>query len=215
MINKTILLFDIDETLFDTDRYKEDLSNRFSVELGYRSAEEFSPVFKELLELTVIERLYFDPTFFLEAAYATRKKDTTLERLDEIFWDKSLFENKLYPDVIKTLEVFSHKEDLILGILSTGDVRHQREKISQILHFFNEGDINIFSDKIAVLEGVLKKYHDFGIVVVDDRMEVLKRIKLINPLAKAVLICRGEITKEQNNFDGIFTELRDILSLIN
>ena len=215
MINKTVLLLDIDETIFDTNRYKEELSSRLSVELGYQSPEEFFSLFKELLELTVVKRLYFDPVFFLEAAYATRKQDTTLERLDEIFWDKSLFENKLYPDVINTLESLSHKEDLVLGILSTGDRRHQGEKIGSIRHFFDESNINIFPDKIAVLEEILKKYETFRVVVIDDRTEILERIKLLNSSVKTILMCRGEKASDQDSFDRIFTDLHDILSLIN
>lgn len=215
MIKNTALLLDIDDTIFATDLYKEALASKLAVELGYQSADEFSPIFRQLLKATIVARLYFDPIYFLEVAYTVRKKETTLERLDEIFWDRALFASKLYPEVEKVLELLSKNQKVTLGILSTGDTRHQLQKISSVQHFFRDSNINVFTDKIAVMGEVLKKYQTSQIVIVDDRREILKRVKLLNPSAKVFLMCRGELAKDAGGLDGIFTNLHDILSIIN
>lgn len=213
---KTTLLLDIDSTVFDTAAYKRSLADALGSELGFENVADFEIIFRKAMQSTLQSCSYFDPTFFIKEMYAVRRRDTTLEVLDEIFWSDSLFCNKLYPDVVGFLTELSSNDTVLLTIHSTGDLRHQRRKIQEILHFFKDENIHIFRDKIAVIENTLEQYSDDNVIVIDDREEVLRAAKLVRENIQTVLVVReGEALPKPEGVTMVSSTLSDIITLID
>jgi len=213
---KTTVLLDIDSTVFDTSSYKRSLADALRLELGFEIVSEFEITFRKALQSTLQSCSYFDPGFFIKEMYEVRRRDTTLEVLDKIFWSDTLFTNKLYPDVIDFLTELSSNDTVHLAIHSTGDLRHQRRKIQEILHFFKDENINIFRDKIAVIENTLKQYSDDDVIIIDDREDVLRAAKLVQKNIQTVLVVREmESLPKSEEFSMVSNSLSDIITLID
>ncbi len=213
---KTTLLLDIDSTVFDTTSYKRSLAEALGSELGFEKVSEFEIAFRKAMQNTLQSCSYFDPAFFIKEMYGVRRRDTTLEVLDEIFWSDTLFTNKLYPDVVDFLTELSSSDTVLLAIHSTGDLKHQRKKIQQILHFFKDENIHIFRDKIAVIENTLKQYSDDNVIIIDDREDVLRAAKLVRKNVQTVLIVREvESLPKSEEVSMVSNSLSDIITLID
>ncbi len=213
---KTTLLLDIDSTIFDTPSYKRELAEALGSELGYRDVSEFDLIFRKALRDTVQACSYLDPSSFIKEMYEVRRKDTSLEALDEVFWNDALYSNKLYPDVIEFLKDLSTHDDVLLTIHSTGDSRHQRKKIVEILHFFKDENIHIFQDKIAVIENTLDQYNEDKVIIIDDREDVLRAAKLAREEIQTVLVLReGLVVPKPEGFTIVSGVLSDIITLID
>lgn len=188
---KKIVLFDIDYTLFDTDSYRQILYPRLAQELGVsedelrRFRQEFEPEMKDRFG-------HYNPDFFLQKIQTITQKDVPLEKLEEIFWDKVIYSNVLNA---KTKDVLSQLQEnnISLGLLSTGDKRHQLAKIDSMIAYFPEESHHIFPNKIESIKDVLENYSSFQVYIIDDLPEVLAKAKEINRRVKTILIKANKV----------------------
>ena len=198
--------------MFDTPRYKKELSSLLANELGYKE-EEFTSLFADALKQTVEVCSYLDPSFFLQEIFKVHRADTTLERLDEIFWNKDLYLGKIYQEVPEVLLKLRQRSDVVLAIHSTGDTMHQLRKIEPIRDYFVDENLNIFTNKIANLKNTLEKYRGNEIIVVDDVDEVLLTAQRISTDVKTVLVQRSNVTAPKNTYSKSLSSFYDIIAL--
>lgn len=188
---KKIVLFDIDYTLFNTDSYRQILYPRLAQELGVsedelrRFRQEFEPEMKERFG-------HYNPEYFLQKIQTLAKNTISLEKLEEIFWDKVMYSGVLNAkarDVLTQLQ----ESNINLGILSTGDKKHQLAKIDSVKAYFPEESHHIFPNKIESIKDVLENYSDFQVYIIDDLPEVLAKAKEINSTVKTILIKTNKV----------------------
>lgn len=204
-MKNTIILFDIDETLFDPQKY---LTLVFShvAKILHVSETIFSQEAWELFRKFREKEQRFTPDVFAEVI--ARKYMLSFSDTAKIFWDEKLFAEALYSDVMPTLKKLA--KDCFLGILSTGDIKFQQEKIAPIVHMLEKDALHIFAAKEKELQHVLQKYKEKRIFYVDDREDMLRLAKNIHPEIHMVLIERkGQKEKES------ITSLNDLVSLVN
>ena len=113
--NKPLILFDIDETLINTDQLRI-LQRKTLADTLQKSDEDIANCFIEYygdLEKTSD----FDPDEFL--AFASEKFGFPLEKLKDAFFQPTNFQMVLYPEVVETLANLRNK-GYTLGIYSQG-----------------------------------------------------------------------------------------------
>lgn len=155
MKNK-IVLFDIDYTIFDTDKFKESGLKSYG---GYEEDED------------------------------------ALEKLSRI---------------------------ADLGIFSQGEDSFQRNKLNntKLKRFFDDESIHIHVDKAQIIKEVLEKYKNRKIFLVDDKLDILAKVKTIDPGVFTVWIKRGIYAmnadlKVNFNPDKTISNLLDLLPMVS
>jgi phosphoglycolate phosphatase-like HAD superfamily hydrolase len=170
-MNNSILLFDIDYTLFNTDIFRNKI------------IEETLSQFK--LDEKRVRKFYFEYERNINTPVGINIKHFTEEigkefnlspeLLFSIMMDrKRLYLESLYPDTITTLTLLSKK--YLLGIFSQGYRSFQENKLKQcgIISYFKQEYIFIFPDK--TLDSVLKTLPKNAIII-EDKLSVVQLIK--------------------------------------
>lgn len=194
--NKTVILFDIDYTLFDTDRYRELLYSELGKELGYKSFSEFYPITKIVSAEVRLKYGYYNPSLVLNGLLQHKKRETNFETIEKIFWGENIYEKSLYTQTKAILETLTTFENLTIGILSTGLDKHQLAKIRSIDKYLHKEHIHIFVDKVQQLPNILEKYSDSRIILIDDLPKVLVAAKNLNKDVNTILIKREKKYEE-------------------
>lgn len=165
-----LVLFDIDRTLFDTDKYLAEMDQVLMLKIGARH-EEFNDAVKEYYKNidSVIRFVPNDYLTHLSDTFAVPQKS-----LEDIFWDKQRYLKYRYPDVVPTLDTISRKYSV--GIFSEGDEEFQlfKYRTLSITLFINENQIYIVPDKND--EDFLRTVPDDAIIIDDS----LKNIEVLN-----------------------------------
>jgi FMN phosphatase YigB (HAD superfamily) len=168
----TVFLFDVDNTLLDNDRLREDLRERLQAAHGARASERYWEIMEELWAtlgymdyLGALERLR------LEAPYDLAIFQTANWLLDYPFADR------LYPhalDAVKHVRQWGS-----VAILSDGDAIFQPRKIlrSGLWDAFN-GDVLIYVHKEKELKDVEHRVPAAHYVLIDDKTRILAATKL-------------------------------------
>lgn len=168
-MDKKIILFDIDRTIFDTEmsgkKIKEVLAG-----VTKKSIEEIEKIDQDY-KVTLESTTDFDFDYFLKLI--ADKTGIDLEILDQAVFKSQNF--VLYPEtkeVLGRLLASGHS----LGIYSEGVSKWQTEKIklTSISDYFDIGLIFIEKRKLS-LESINKIPK--GSIVIDDRKEVLETLK--------------------------------------
>ncbi|MDZ4227656.1 MAG: hypothetical protein U1E54_00245, partial [Candidatus Levybacteria bacterium] len=138
MNNKPMVLFDIDYTLFDTDKFKESQLQSYSI----------------------------------------------------------------YKEVMEMLTELSGMVDM--GIFSTGEIEFQKSKLVKtgMMQFFKEHHIHIFSNKDENLIGVLEKYRNSQVFLIDDKLSVLHLAKKHAQDIFTIWVKRGPYALVQEEISG-------------
>lgn len=118
------------------------------------------------------------------------------------FKDSQLQDYNIYDEVMGVLMQLSGLANL--GIFSKGENEFQKIKLKKtgMMKFFKQNDVHIFGDKDANLIGVLGKYKNSKLFLVDDKLGVLYSAKKHMPQAIAVWVKRGPFAKSQKAISG-------------
>lgn len=210
-MKKKIILFDIDHTLFDGERYKKAM---------FLSLAKVSRHPKRELFAEVIETMYYDmrkrggfiPDAFAKEMIETHSLAVGSEELVLAIHDEALVTSSLFEEVHGILELLGGRDDVLLGIFSTGFYTFQTLKIKLVKHFFEEEHIHIFEAKEKEMESVLEKYKGHEIFLLDDTLPILQKAKLLNPEVKTVWVKRGWIALKQKPIEGFMADF-EVLTL--
>jgi len=172
-MKRKIILFDWDDTLFSKIEYKKRLRSSLAKICETSEGEIFK-----------FEEKYFDNL--------KRSDDFQIDNFVEIFGKKfgkkieledfnsdklKIYSGALFPETISVLE--SLKNNFDLGIYSQGFVNLQKVKVksSGIENFFDEEFI--FIDRNKLNSNLVEKLPN-GAIIVDDKKEVVEKLKTLN-----------------------------------
>lgn len=167
----TVFLFDVDNTLLDNDRVAEDLRQYLRQKLGDQAEHRYWTLFEQVRS----ELGYAD---YLGALQRYRIEHPYDHQLPEIssFLLNYPFQESLFSDAIKVLEVFSARATT--AILTDGDVVFQPRKIacSGIGKAVGER-VMIYIHKEEELDDVQKQFPADHYVLIDDKLRILTAVK--------------------------------------
>lgn len=193
-MNKKIILFDWDDTLFSKKLYKGNLLSNLAL-ICEISIEE----------VTIVDNKYFDNLiqsgdFKIEDYLNCFEEKFNIKiDLEDFSTDKlGIYSKALFPEIIKVLEKM--KDEYILGIYSQGFESLQRLKIkySGIELFFDPN--LIFIDRDKTQPNFINKL-PVGAMVIDDKKEVIETLRKMRLDLDLVWINRND----DNKYEGILT----------
>lgn len=209
----TVILFDIDYTLFDTHTMRSLVYPKLATVLRVQYDDSFQTTIKLLEQKVKDEKGYFDPRYFLLLLSESYNPTIDLDIVEKTFFDEELFEQSLLPQTVSVLEHLSKKEHVSLGVFSTGDPLFQAFKIQRVLSLFDKNAIHISLNKNETIESVFTNYTDKKVYIVDDRKDILELIKHYNSSITTVLISQDPVETDFKIDYKIIT-LKELESII-
>ena len=167
-----VFLVDVDNTLLDNDRFGTDLDARLEQSLGVEQRVRYRTIYARLRD----ELGYADYLGTLQHLRVGLGDDHELLRMSSFFLDYP-FDELLYA---QSLDVLAHLRTLgPTVILSDGDVVFQPRKIQRAgLWQALDGRVLIGVHKELMLSAVQRLYPALHYVMIDDKPQLLARMKL-------------------------------------
>lgn len=170
---KVVFLFDVDNTLLDSDRVASDLRRHLEHEVGPERAQRYWSLFEKLRG----ELGYADYLGALQSYRSEYPRDPRLLTVSH-FLINYPFANRLFPNSLDVVEHVRQWGPAV--ILSDGDVVFQPRKVdrSGLLEAV-EGHVLIYVHKEQELEDVAQRFPAEHYVLVDDKLRILTAVKKI------------------------------------
>lgn len=170
-MEKTVFLFDVDNTLLDNDRVTEDLRVFLTKEVGEERTVHYWEFFEELRS----ELGYADYLGALQR-YRVRYPYDSHVLAVSTFLVNYHFANRLYPNSLDVID-YCRKFGKVV-ILTDGDVVFQPRKIERSgLMEAVERNILIYIHKEEELHDLERRYPAEHYVLVDDKIRILTAVK--------------------------------------
>jgi FMN phosphatase YigB (HAD superfamily) len=189
-------LFDVDNTLIDNDRAKEDLSLRIGTLLGEEGERRFWELYEEVRRARGLVNIPLILAEYGKELDADPSLDDAERRqlrfaLAEIVMGFP-YKEYLYPGALDAL-----RQARALGpvaVLSEGDATFQPHKIWRAgLDPEVDGNILVFDRKLEHLDELLAAFPADHYVLVEDKPEILAKVKqALGPLVTTVLVRQGK-----------------------
>ena len=171
--NDVVFLFDVDNTLLNNDKVRDDLMSHLEQEFGTKSRNRYLSIFEELRK----ELGYADYLGALQRYRLDSECDQRVLLMSSYLVDYP-FANRLYPGSLDALEHLRRWGPTV--ILSDGDVVFQPRKIQRSgLWEAVEGRVLIYIHKEEMLADVEKKFPAPHYVVIDDKLRILAAMKKV------------------------------------
>jgi FMN phosphatase YigB (HAD superfamily) len=166
-----VFLLDVDDTLLDNDRFGADLGRRLEQAFGAEARLRYFAIFEQLRE-----RVGFaDYLGSLQAFRAGLDDDPHLLRMSEYLLEYP-FADLLFPQALAAIEHLRSFGRPV--VLSDGDVVFQPRKVQHAgIWDAVDGAVLIYVHKERVLEHVQQRYPASHYVVVDDKPNLLAKMK--------------------------------------
>ncbi len=181
----TVFIFDIDNTLIDTDAVKtyvnESLIHKVVNKDQQKSLwEEYENVRSKLGYISITD---------LADNFAEKTNEPKYAESIRNMWYNINFEDFVFPGVYKLMEYIDSKGEIAL--LSEGDLVYQPMKIKnlRISKFLDE--IYVFENKKANVGNIAKIYENRRIILIDDKITDLEAFKKVCQSAVAIHFKRG------------------------
>jgi FMN phosphatase YigB (HAD superfamily) len=187
MSKKTVILFDIDHTIFNTVTFVDKVYKKNFESLG-------KAAFLKLLEETKAD-----------FKKALGEKGSIKSNIANALLDQAGLSDDFHKETVEILGKLSKLATL--GILSKGDENFQKKKIESIVHFFAKEHIHITSNKLEILPEIVKEYKNDKLIIVDDMLEVLITAKKLNKSIVVVWVKRGPFAKKQLPIENFTPDL--------
>ena len=172
-MERTVFLFDVDNTLLDNDRVTRDLRAFLEKEVGLARCNRYWQIFEDLRA----ELGYADYLGALQRYRVEHPYDSHLLAVSTYLVNYH-FANRLFPNSLDVLEYCKKRGKVV--ILTDGDVVFQPRKIERSgLFEAVEGNILIYIHKEHELHDVERRYPAEKYVMVDDKLRILTAIKEI------------------------------------
>ena len=167
----TVFLIDVDDTLFDNDRFESDLRAFLEERFGTKGRDRYTEIFESLRA----EVGYAD---FLGAAQKFRiDQDQHMQTLSLAFFLRDYpFSTRLYPNA---LDVVSHLDTMgTTVILSDGDAFFQPHKIDRSgIRKAVRDRIRIYVHKEKMLARIQEEHPAPHYCMIDDKIRILSAMK--------------------------------------
>ncbi|MBV9279054.1 MAG: HAD family hydrolase [Chloroflexi bacterium] len=182
-----VFLLDVDNTLLDNDRLKEDLQRTIEERIGQERARRFWEVYEDVRQ----DEDFVDYPETVRRMVVEYRDPGLGEQLQAIL-DAVPFTSYLYPHV---MEAIAHLNTMGTAvILSDGDSVFQPQKIKKSgLEAAVEGRVLIFVHKELELPTVFERYPADHYVVVDDKARIIAALERECPTRfTTVLVLQGK-----------------------
>lgn len=191
-MKNSIVLFDIDYTLFDVGKYKETVFAKIASLLPQYSdmSQRVLDAYKEIRKTGP-----FDPNTFTKELLSHIATDMRSEEFSSLWTEKSTLLSCIYEEVLPVLNELSNKEQITLGIFSSGKEFLQKAKIETLLQFFHKQHVHIYDEKDKKLEDMLHEYKEKKVYLIDDYLEVLEKAKEIKKDIITIWMKRGQFAE--------------------
>lgn len=168
----TVFLFDVDNTLFDNDRFRQDLRERLQAAHGDRACARYWEIMDELWD----KLGYMDYLGALERLRLEDPHDLVIFQTANWILDYP-FANRLYPHALDAVKHVRQWGSTV--ILSDGDAILQPRKIARSgLWGAFDGDVLIYIHKEKELKDVERRHPAAHYVLIDDKARILAAAKL-------------------------------------
>jgi FMN phosphatase YigB (HAD superfamily) len=186
-------LLDVDNTLLDNDRLKEDLAAHLDQELDPERAARFWQIYEDVRH----QRDYVDYPHTVEL-FTAEYGDPELGRQVRALLDDIPFARYLYPGALDTIAYLKTLGTVI--ILSDGDDVFQAYKIKQSgLRGAVDGHVLIYVHKEQELPNVFLAYPAGHYVAVDDKPRIVSALELSCPTEfTTVLVLQGKYALDRD-----------------
>ena len=169
--HRVVFLFDVDNTLLDTDRVTADLRRHLERTVGAERSARYWAIFEDLRG----ELGYADYLGALQRYRGEYPRDPHLLTVSS-FLINYPFANRLFPNSLDVIERCRAWGPTV--ILSDGDVVFQPRKIERSgLREAVGGDVLIYIHKEQELDDVERRYPAEQYVLVDDKVRLLAAVK--------------------------------------
>ncbi len=204
-MNKRIVLFDIDHTIFNTSAYAANIGKILSsfVEGDAREFEVGARV-----TWTQIHKQfgYFSPGVYISLLFDEFSFTRSEEELQKAIVDEKMLASCLYPEVKEAFITFSKHHEIEIGVFSSGDLEFQRQKVKAISRFLHPSHMHIFVKKTEELDSIFRQYDRANIYVVDDLLKVLHQVKIHDKSIQTVWMKRGKWLQTQEKPEGFMAD---------
>lgn len=171
--HRVVFLFDVDNTLLDTDHVTADLRRYLEREVGAERNARYWAIFEELRA----ELGYADYLGALQRYRGEYPRDPHILAVSAYLINYP-FANRLFPNALDVLEMCRAWGPTV--VLSDGDVVFQPRKIERsAIWDAVGGDVLIYIHKEHELDDVERRYPAEHYVLVDDKVRILAAVKEI------------------------------------
>ena len=170
---RSVYLFDVDNTLLDNDRVTSDLKRHLETHVGLERSERYWEIFEQLRS----EIGYADYLGALQRYRIEHPRDPGLLTVSRFLLNYP-FATRLYPDSLDAIDHVKQWGKAV--VLSDGDVVFQPHKVdcSGICEAV-EGNVLIYIHKEQELDDVELRYPADHYVLIDDKLRILTAVKKI------------------------------------
>ena len=213
MTKPKIVLFDIDYTLFDSKKFREEIYRAIAATLKLNK-NEVMEVGEEIIRT---KTGYFEPEVFAEKLTKILERKDYKDRIIKFFYDDRLMQKCIYNESTKVVEYLNRK--VLIVIFSKGKDLFQRGKLAAIKHLLEDKHIHITANKYETLPKLMKRYKGKRLYFVDDALDVLRAAQNLNPAIFTIWVMRGRFAEKQQPIAGFepsakVLNLRDVIQLV-
>ncbi|AEK61806.1 HAD family hydrolase [Collimonas fungivorans] len=169
--DQVVFLLDVDNTLLDNDRLRDELMQHIEREFGAGSGDSY----QQILEQLRVELGYVDYLGALQRFRLAHMDDARVLLMSAFFIDYP-FADLIYPGALDAVAHLRQWGRTV--ILSDGDVVFQPRKVQRSgLWQAVDGRVLIYVHKEDMLDAVARKYPARHYVMVDDKLSLLAAMK--------------------------------------
>ena len=171
MAPSVVFLVDVDNTLLDNDRFREDVRKRFAQELG----EATRDLYWEIQEQLFMDLGYRDYLRALQQTWVESERDMRVAALSSYLLDYR-FAERLYPGALEVLGRFREWGTTVA--LTDGESVFQPRKLDLAgITAAVAGEVLVYVHKEEELDDIERRYPAERYVVVDDKLRILTAVK--------------------------------------
>lgn len=194
---RLVFLFDVDNTLLDTDRVTADLHHFLAQQIGPDEREFYFALFEQIRN----ELGYADYLGALQQYRHVHPEHTEIMHVS-LYLLNYHFANRLFPGSLDAIEYL--KQFGTVTILSDGDVVFQPFKIENagLLEAF-DGNVLIYIRKELETDAVQERFPADHYVMFDDKLRILDALKRIwGTRVTTVWVRQGHYAHEAKHIEG-------------
>lgn len=193
--NKKLILFDIDNTIFDSTSFRKDVFRKVSKTLRGMGTKKTVKEVERMVDDLIEKYGFFDPEMFVQLLKHLSTKDK--RKIKAIYVDTKGLKNFLYKETVELIAKFTEIGEV--GVLSQGRTKFQLAKIASIHNHFHKKRIHIVENKKAEMVTILNKYSSYSVYYIDDLLTMLEKAKEVRSDITTFWIKQGMFAKKQES----------------
>ncbi|GCE02793.1 HAD family hydrolase [Dictyobacter aurantiacus] len=190
-----VFWIDVDNTLLDNDRVKEEQNQFLLSELGPALTEHYWNLYEEVRKERGVVDIPLTLRRFREKTSQDELDAQTYQHVVSMF-ENYPFQQAVFPGVFETLQYLNTIGTVV--IVSDGDLNYQAEKIfNSALADAVNGRVMLFVHKQEHIDEITKRYPADHYAIIDDKPRILVDVQhLMHDQTTTVFVKQGKYAKE-------------------